>query len=171
MSGTGDWGHTLPPEEMSGDVAHALAEAGGPKQDERRHGDRTPREWVKENLFTNWYSSVFTVVFSVISLVLLYFAARFVFATGQWEAVRVNLELFMIGRFPREERDRLVVNLLLYAGAAGLGIGWTRARARDRAELAGIDYVKSDPRELLSSYWALGVFVISLMIVGVRTIG
>ena len=147
-------------------VAHALAEADAP-----RHSDTTTREWVKDNLFTNWYSGLFTIVFSTVALVLLFFTARFVFTTGQWEPVRVNLELFMIGRFPRDERDRLVVNLLLYAGAAGLGIGWTRARARDRARLAGIPYVKSSPRELLSSYWALAAFVLTLMIIGVRTIG
>ena len=147
-------------------VAHALAEADAP-----RHSDTTPREWVKDNLFTNWYSGLFTIVFSTVALVLAFFTARFVFATGQWEPVRANLELFMVGRFPRDERDRLVVNLLLYSGAAGLAIGWTRARARDRAELAGTPYVKSSPRDLLSSYWALGAFVLALMIIGVRTIG
>jgi len=166
VSETGEWGHTLLPEEMSGDIAHALAEANAP-----RHSDTTPREWVKDNLFTNWYSGLFTIVFSTIALILTFLTARFVFATGQWEPVRANLELYMIGRFPRDERDRLVINLLLYAGAAGLGIGWTRARARDRADLAGISYVKSEPRDLLSSYWALAAFVLALMILGVRTIG
>lgn len=166
MSGAGEWGHTLPPDQMSGDVAHALAEADAP-----RHGDTTAREWVKDNLFANWYSSLFTIVFSAVTLVLAFFAARFVFVTGQWSPVRVNLELFMVGRFPREERTRLVVNLLLYSGAAGLALGWGRASSRDRAKLAGVEPTKASPRDLLSSYWALAVFVLALMIVGVRTLG
>ena len=152
--------------QMDPQLAHALAEADRP-----RHSDTTPGEWLRENLFYNWYSSIFTIVFSAISLVLAFYAARFVFVTGQWSPVRVNLELFMVGRFPREERDRLIINLFLYAGAAGLGLGWTRASARDRAKLAGVEPVKASPRELLSSYWALGVFVLALMIIGVRTIG
>lgn len=166
MSGAGEWGHTLPPDQMSGDVAHALAEADRP-----RHGDTTPTEWVKANLFATWYSSVFTIVFSAVALVLGFFAARFVFVTGQWAPVRVNLELFMVGRFPREERTRLIVNLFLYAGAAGLGLGWSRASARDRARLAGVEFVTASPRDLWTSYWAIATFVLTVMFVGVRTIG
>ena len=166
MTMGGEWGHTLPPDQMSGDVAHALAEA-----EERRHGDLTPREWVKENLFANWYSSVFTIVFSVISIYLGYRAARFVLITGEWSPVRTNLELFMIGRFPREERGWLIANVIMFSGAFGLGVGWTRASAADRARQAGESLPKTSPRELFSSYWAIGAFVLSLMIIGVRTVG
>jgi general L-amino acid transport system permease protein len=152
--------------QMTAEMAHAIAEADRP-----RHGDLSPKEWVKANLFNSWLGGIFTIVFSLVSLVLAYFAIRFVLVTGQWTAVQTNLELFMIGRFPREERDRMVVNLVLYATAGGLALGWARASARDRAESAGTELVTATPRELLSSYWALAAFVLTIMIMGVRTIG
>jgi general L-amino acid transport system permease protein len=165
-SGGGEWGHTLTPDEMSGEIAHALAEADRPG-----HGDQSASEWLKENLFATWYHSIFTIVFSLVSLYLGYRTAMFVFVNGEWEPVRTNLELFMIGRFPREERDRIVANVIMFSGAAGLGIGWIRARANDRARLAGVGLERSSPRELFSSYWAIGAFVLALMLIGVRTVG
>jgi general L-amino acid transport system permease protein len=161
-----DWRQSLTPDEMSGEIAHALAEADRP-----RHGDRTPSEWLKENLFSTWSSSLFTIVFSAISLYIAYRTAMFLFVNGKWEPVSTNLELFMIGRFPRDERSRMVANLVMFSGAAGLGIGWIRARAGDRARQAGVTLQRSSLRELFSSYWAIGAFVLALMIVGVRTIG
>lgn len=153
--------------EDTGDlIAQAVAD-----DDERRHGDRTPREWIKENLFANWYSALFTVVFSLISIYLAYRTARFVLVTGQWSPVQTNLELFMVGRFPRDERGRLIANIIMFSGAFGLGTGWSRASADDRARQAGIDLPPTSPRELLSSYWAIGAFVLALMVIGVRTAG
>ncbi len=77
----------------------------------------------------------------------------------------------MIGLFPREERNRLIANVLMITGAVGLAVGWIRASAVDRSELAGTELVRSSPRELFGSYWAIGAFVAAIMIVGVRSIG
>lgn len=166
MTSTPEWGYTLPPDESYGSVSHALAEAGAP-----RHGDQTPREWLEKNLFANWYSSLFTVVFSLVSLYLGYRAFMFVFVNGQWAPVQDNLELFMIGRFPRDERSWMIANVIMISGAAGLGIGWVRARAADQARMAGVELTRSSPRELFASYWAISLFVLSLFVLGVRTIG
>ena len=38
-------------------IQHALSGAGSP-----RHSDQTPGEWVKSNLFNNWYNGVITLV-------------------------------------------------------------------------------------------------------------
>ena len=70
-----DWGYTVPPDEAGGDIAHALAEANAP-----RHSDRTPREWIRANLFNNWYNSLITVVFGAIALYGGYRLAVFLFS-------------------------------------------------------------------------------------------
>ena len=37
----------------------------------------------------------------------LYRLVRYVFVTGRWEIVRVNLKLFMVGRYPADELWRI----------------------------------------------------------------
>lgn len=134
------------------------------------HGDRTPREWVKENLFSTWYNGIVTVVFGAIGVALIVLAARFVLVTAQWLPVRANLELFMIGQFSRGERTRIVVELLMLSGAGGMLVGWLRQRARREAELADLEFETTRLRELVGSYWAIAAFVAFCMIVGVRTL-
>ncbi|MGI9644669.1 MAG: amino acid ABC transporter permease [Ilumatobacteraceae bacterium] len=160
-----DWGYTVPPNEADGDIAHALAESNRP-----RHGDKTPGQWVKTNLFNTWYNVIITVVVGLITAYVGYRILNFVFNTARWEPVRENLELFMIGLFPRAERTRVISQLLLTSGAVGLIIGWLRSRAKAQAAQAGTEYQPTSPREILSSYWALALFVIAAMAVGVRTV-
>ena len=161
-----DWGYTVPPEEAGGDVAKALAEANAP-----RHGDRTPREWVKANLFNNWYNSIITIVFGAFAIWAGYYALRFVFSTAQWQAVADNLELFMIGTFPREERTRIVAQVILWGGAAGLLVGYFRARARRQADEAGVELVPVTVRESIGTYGSIAAFVIASLAIGARTAG
>jgi len=161
-----DWGYTVPPNEAGGDIAHALAEANAP-----RHGDRTPREWIRANLFNNWYNSLITVVFGAIALYGGYYLFRFLFSTAQWEAVADNLELFMIGTFPREERTRIVVQLLMMSGATGLLVGYFRARARQQADEAGVDLIPVTVREATATYGSIAVFIGASLAIGARTLG
>ena len=147
------------------DINRALADADAP-----RHGDQTPREWIRANLFSGPFNSIVTVVFGAIGLYLAYRTAVFVFATARWEPVRANLELFMIGLFPRVERTRLITQMLLMSGAAGLLVGWLRQRSLRTAELAGLPRPKTTAREYWGTYWAVTLFVLFSMIVGVRTL-
>jgi general L-amino acid transport system permease protein len=160
-----DWGYTVPPDEGGGDVMHALADADAP-----RHSDKTPLEWIKSNLFNTWYNTLITIVFGAIALVAGYYGLRFVFVTARWEPVRANLELFMIGTFPRAERTRIIVQVLLGSGALGLFLGWIRKRSITQAEEAGIERVRTPLREYLGLYWALAAFILTCLIVGARTI-
>ncbi len=161
-----DWGYTVAPDDGGGDIAHALAEANAP-----RHGDRTPREWIRANLFNNWYNSIITIVFGAIALYGGYYALRFLFSTAQWNAVADNLELFMLGVFPRQERTRIVVQLLMMSGAIGLLVGYFRARARQVADEAGVELVPVTVRETVSTYGSIAVFVGASLAIGARTLG
>ncbi len=161
-----DWGYTVAPADGAGEVMQALAEADAP-----RHGDsKGPADWVRKNLFNTWYNSIITVVFSVIGAYVAFRIGRFVFVTARWEPVRVNMELFMIGRFPREERTRIIVQITMFAGAAGLLAGWVRNRSIRQAAEAGIERTPSSWREYLGVYGALVTFVVVCLVVGARTI-
>jgi general L-amino acid transport system permease protein len=146
-------------------ILHAIAEADAP-----RHGEQTPGQWVKSNLFNNWYNSIITVIFTVIAAWAGYKLLRFGFVTARWEPVRVNLELFMIGTYPREERMRIVVQLLAVAGAGGLLAGWSRQRAIDVAEQTGVPREITTVRERVGVYGAVALFFFVALAIGARTL-
>lgn len=133
------------------------------------HGDQSPAEWIKDNLFSTVLNSILTIVFGAIGLILGFLALRFVFVTARWEPVRANLELFMIGQFPRSERPRIIVQMLIMTSGIGLVAGYARQRAIREAELANIEREETKPRRLAASYWALGLFIVASLIVGART--
>jgi len=93
----------------------------------------TPREWVHENLFAGWFNSVLTVVFGVLLAWVASRLLRFVFVSADWEVVRRNLRLFMIGRFPVDELWRLWTALYLVAAGLGFAFGAAARVALDPA--------------------------------------
>ena len=90
----------------------------------------SPREWVRENLFSTWYNGALTVVFGALLAWVLYRVGTFVFVDADWEIVRRNLRNFMVFHFPRSEFWRLWGGLFLVAAVVGLGAG---AASRKRA--------------------------------------
>ncbi len=145
------------------------SELGGATRPPQRHV--SPGRWVRANLFNSVLNSVLTVVFAVGGAYALYRLGRFVFLTGNWAPVRANLELFMIGQFPREERWRIVAQLLLLGAATGLAIGSLRTSARDRAADAGEPWQPAGWRTYLASYWAAVLYVAVLLTAFTRTPG
>jgi general L-amino acid transport system permease protein len=159
------WEGTLPPEAMSGELAEAMATRPAPIP------ARSPFEWVKKNLFNSAMNTVITVVLAPIVLYLLFRFARFVLVTGQWDAVRSNLELFMVSQYPRDERWRLVGQLVLVAGAIGMAIGINGRRARIVAEQTGQPVPFRSWRTYLGSYWSIILFVGVMLAAFCRTAG
>jgi general L-amino acid transport system permease protein len=92
------------------------------------------RRWTKENLFSNWYNAVLTVVFGALLAYAVYRVTKFVFFDARWEIIDRNIRLLMVFRFPREETWRLWAALFILAASFGLGAG---ASARARAEAVG----------------------------------
>lgn len=161
MSG---WEGTLPPELTSTELADAMAARRAPTP------ARSPIEWVKRNLFNSAMNTVITIVLGPIVVYLLYRFARFVFVTGQWTAVRTNLELFMVSQFPRDERWRLVAQLTLAAGAIGMAVGLNGRRARIVADQTGQPLPPRSWQMYLGSYWSIIVFV-GVLLAFCRTAG
>ncbi|MPZ89876.1 MAG: ABC transporter permease subunit, partial [Nitriliruptorales bacterium] len=88
----------------------------------------SPREWARANLFRPWHNAVLTVVFGGLLGWVIYRALRFVFVTGRWEIIQVNLTNFMVGRFPRDELYRPWVAIFVVAVVAGITLGQSARR-------------------------------------------
>jgi general L-amino acid transport system permease protein len=120
-------------------------------------------DWIRKNLFKNWYSGLLTLVLIPIMSYVIYKAALFVFVNGQWDAVRVNLTLFMQGTFPRAEQWRLISQLILFALAFGIGAGTNTASRHDAAEDAGLTIEDVTFGDTLKRMWSLVFFIAVLL--------
>ena len=76
--------------------------------------------WLKRNLFRSPTDGIVTLVAGSLAIYLLYQAAQFVFVTGRWEIIEVNLKLLLVGRFPEEQMWVLGASVLAIAFWAGL---------------------------------------------------
>lgn len=99
----------------------------------------TPAAWMRNNLFPNWWNSLLTLIVAPVLAWAGYQFFRFVFLTGRWEIVEVNLTNLMVGPFPRDQLWRLWVASAILALVAGLAVGVTGATAREAALAAGRD--------------------------------
>ena len=87
-----------------------------------------PTIWVRRNLFRSPVDGALTIVFGAISLWLIYKTISFVFVTGRWDIIRVNLRLMMLGRFPDAHVLRLAVTVVGLAAWGGFLAGFIHAR-------------------------------------------
>ena len=143
---------TVPPPEN-----HATgAERGAPARP-------TARAWARENLFNNRHNSVLTVLIGAGLVALTIYGARFLFVTGQWEPVRTNLTLLMMGTFPRAEQWRVVVQVYLLCAAVGLVWGGLTASSRDRARDAGVPFSRARLRDGIRRWWPVFVLLVALL--------
>jgi general L-amino acid transport system permease protein len=135
--------------------------------------DLTPSQWVRANLFSGPVNTVVTVVAGLAALYLVYRLARWAFVTSDWEIIRANLRLFMVGRFPDDELWRPWVSGYVLAAAMGLASGAVVTSAKEVADAeAGEDPAQAaEPEEdtglwgLAHRFWPLaaaGLIVLSL---------
>ncbi len=97
------------------------------------------RQWIRENLFDSRMNTAMTLIFGPLLLWMIFRGIRFVFVTGRWEIIRVNLAGFMVGGFPRTELWRLSIAFGVAAAAVGAGIGVIARAAAEEAEARGRD--------------------------------
>lgn len=83
-----------------------------------------PADWVRHNLFRSVRDGVVSVVSALVVGYVIYRAVRYVFVTGRWEIIRVNLKNFMVGRYPSDELWRIAVAIALIAMFVGLVAGF-----------------------------------------------
>ncbi|NQY56636.1 MAG: amino acid ABC transporter permease [Ilumatobacteraceae bacterium] len=128
--------------------------------------------WLRRNLFRSWFDGVLTVVFGAIAIWLLYRTVNYVFVTGRWDIIRVNLRLLMIGRFPDTHVLRLAVLVVALSGWAGVLAGIIRARQvrSGRADPDATKFSAARVLDLVERFW-LPVIVILLVLLLTSTPG
>ena len=71
---------------------------------------------MRANLASTPWNAALTIVVGLAAAWVVFRLARWVFVTADWEVVRVNLRLFMVGRFPSDQLWRLWVARLRRRG-------------------------------------------------------
>jgi general L-amino acid transport system permease protein len=122
-----------------------------------------PGKWVKSNLFSNWYSSVITVVMAALLLYLVTFLVGWA-VDADWEIIRTNLRNFMVGGFPSDELWRPWTSGLLIVAGASLGFGAIARSEYEKDVANGIPNSKPTFVDMLRRFWpilALAIFFVS----------
>lgn len=81
-----------------------------------------PLAWLRKNLFSTWYNAAFTFSILWLLYVLLPPAMEWALTEARWGVIRVNLTLFMIGQYPRDQVWRIW--LAIYILGAMIGLSW-----------------------------------------------
>jgi general L-amino acid transport system permease protein len=92
--------------------------------------DLSPRQWVRANLASSRWNAALTLVLGLAAAWIGFLLLRWVFVTAEWAVVRVNLRLFMVGRFPSDQFWRLWVGGYVLVATVGLALGATSASMR-----------------------------------------
>ena len=87
-----------------------------------------PADWARHNLFRSPRDTVLTVISALVVGYVVYRGLRYLFVTGRWEIIRVNLRLFMVGRWPADELWRISVAIAVIAFFIGLVAGYVPKR-------------------------------------------
>jgi general L-amino acid transport system permease protein len=112
-----------------------------PLEPQRPHVHLTPSQWVRQNLVNTPLNTVLSLVFGLGLAWLAYRVLRFVFVSADWEIIRRNLRLFMVGRIDADHLDehlrRVWISLYLLAAVVGFVAGIGAGMADDAATAAG----------------------------------
>jgi general L-amino acid transport system permease protein len=79
-------------------------------------------EWLRQNLFKNWFNTLLTIVSVVIIYFLLQALVRWVVFFADWSPITEFPLLFMVGQYPREQIWRIGVTLTMLS--IMMGVSW-----------------------------------------------
>lgn len=96
-----------------------------------------PWTWARRELFSGPVNALVSVVFGAALAYAAYRILAFTFVNTEWEVVRRNLRLFMVGRFPVDELWRVWVAGYLVVTAVGIAAGVAGAVAVEAAVAKG----------------------------------
>ncbi len=90
-------------------------------------------QWLRVNLFSNWWNSLLTVLASLI----IYYLARgilvWAFTQAEWEVIPANLQLFLVGQYPADQLWRVWTSIVLFAFLSGSSLALWSERLRGLA--------------------------------------
>lgn len=123
---------------------------------------RGPMDWARKNLFNTWYNTLLTLALVAVALWTVQALVRWLL-DADFEIIRVNLRLFMIGAFPADMLWRPWVSTYLISVLIGIVGGSLSAGARDRSLEAGLPFEAATLRQLLVRFWPIiGLLVVIL---------
>jgi general L-amino acid transport system permease protein len=70
------------------------------------------KTWIRHNLFRSWSDGILSILFGALAVWILWLLISFVFITGRWEIIQVNIKLLLIGGFPIESLWLLNASLI-----------------------------------------------------------
>ncbi len=124
--------------------------------------------WARENLARTPVDAALTLVFGAVLAWAAYRGLRFLLVTADWEIVRRNLRLFMVGRFPSDQLWRPWAAAYVLATALGLCVGVASAVAatdprRPPPTAAPPRRPAASLRSGLRRFWPLVLFVLAVL--------
>lgn len=129
----------------------------------------TPMQWVRRNLFNSWGNSVLTLFAVWLSFLLVRGFLVWVFTTAEWQVIKTNLRLILLGQYPIAEVWRIWLSLLMLAFLIGntVGVwGWEKARPVTRrifVTLAALPLLfVFTQSESVNRLWLAGISVLAV---------
>lgn len=68
---------------------------------------QSPITWMRQNLFSTWYNALLTILIVASLFQIVKGFLSWAFTLAQWNVIAVNLPLFFVGRFPKNQYWRL----------------------------------------------------------------
>ncbi|HVR79728.1 MAG TPA: amino acid ABC transporter permease [Acidimicrobiia bacterium] len=84
--------------------------------------------WARKNLFRTWLDALLTLFFGGFALYIVVTFLQFVFVTGRWGIIDVNLRLLLVGRWPADELSVIAVAVVVLGLWVGLIAGIVHGR-------------------------------------------
>jgi general L-amino acid transport system permease protein len=81
-------------------------------------------QWLKKNLFSNWYNSILTLISLAVVLLVIRGIITWALFDANWAPVTSNLRLFAVGQYPTDELWR--VGAILAIMSLLMGLSWGR---------------------------------------------
>lgn len=122
--------------------------------------------WVQKNLFSTWYNALLTILALGLSYALLKPVIAWLIGQSQWEVLKVNFRLLMIGQYPIEQLWRVWLCLHLLAAIIGLTWGiWVHGRRLLGVALllAPLSLTLLPTMSTSTKYFLLGLVVFALI--------
>ena len=95
--------------------------------------------WLKENLFNTWYNALFSLLAAVFLYVVVKGLLTWAFTEANWGVIPANLQIFLVGAYPKEEIWRVWVVIYTLGLLLGLSAGiWGGLALRLALVIGGI---------------------------------
>ena len=79
--------------------------------------------WLKENLFNTWYNTLLTFLAAGFLYVVFKGMLTWIFTEANWSVIPANLQIFLVGAYPKEEIWRVWIVIYTLGVLTGLSAG------------------------------------------------